>query len=735
MKVCRLKIITANIIDDIDTPKIHYISQNKQPIMTNNNEEKENNLFQNIEININQNENLEKINEEKIQIETKESINNNLENKTTNNINGNELYNTNNFLDINDLCTISSKNLNEDKKINNILNYIEENNLNSNYPYAIMTKKKGLNNLRNLFKSRIKRKNKSINLSPNKSLSLSKSNSKHKFTKKISKSSYKTNINLNQSNKLNKSIGLKNFKSSGLLTIKKNSNEINDKNRTIHHYKFRAKKNNLKTKKNENQENKENKENASNIETSWKIYENNMYISQDVDYKSLIDTLIIKECELVKEKEQLIQIYEKKLSPLRELNRRLLEDNNEEINRKDELKGELILLKIQYEKLFNTLNPKDKKIINNNNNNNIINNTFEDKKFNEKLKEIGDEIKILNEQFKKGEIIIITKPAKYQKLSEETINDISILLKGLFVSKHIFNTDIIVDKIWKFDKPFQTIYFLVKELLKLFNLEHNDRNKLINYFYSFCKYYNYMNINEFKKLFGENIGKINIYNKDMHISQLLNFYKSKVKILMKSLVKKDMLGRGVINYYKFVTLLYDNGINFNSNEENYEEMIEFLVYCMKKDRTLDLYENEEDEIDKKYSLFDLFYESLNDFIKEFNGNAIMNPYYVIRNYMNENGIMNAEQLMMPILTNKNILVIDSVKYIDIILLNKYLKFKAIIQTDDKIVVNVFEEELVDVNKFINNIYNEQDNEDKKADYEDIKNKANDLIDDILKLNY
>ena len=30
MKTCRLKIITANIIDDTDIPKIQYISQNKK---------------------------------------------------------------------------------------------------------------------------------------------------------------------------------------------------------------------------------------------------------------------------------------------------------------------------------------------------------------------------------------------------------------------------------------------------------------------------------------------------------------------------------------------------------------------------------------------------------------------------------------------------------------------------------------------------------------------------------
>ena len=51
------------------------------------------------------------------------------------------------------------------------------------------------------------------------------------------------------------------------------------------------------------------------------------------------------------------------------------------------------------------------------------------------------------------------------------------LLKGLFFSKHILDSDIIVDLIWKYDKQFQTIYFIVEELLYYFKLEHKpDRN-------------------------------------------------------------------------------------------------------------------------------------------------------------------------------------------------------------------------------------------------------------------
>ena len=748
MKVCRLKIITANIVNDTDTPKIHYVSQNKKDdIIIGNNKEEEKNLLHKIEIDINQKDNLEEMKEDKNQFETKELLNNLLENTNTNQVNiyddndndnkkENERYNN---IDINDLWTISNKNLNEQQKMTNLLNYIEENNLSSNYPYSIVNKKKGLNNsLRNIFKNRINRGNKSKNISSQRSLSLSKSNSKNKNNKTISKIDIKNNMNINQSKNSSKSIGLKNYKSSEIIGSKNSGNKII--NGTIKNYRFKAKKhNNLKNKKNETQYHDENAVFLKDIENSWKISENDINIGHIIDYKILIDDLLKKECQLVKEKEQLMQISEQKLKPLREINRKLLDDNNEELNREDELKGELIILKNKYEILFNTLNPKNKSMLNNNNNNEVINNNLENKEFNKRQKEVEDEIRQLKEQLKNGELIFITKPANYHKLSEEDIYDISLLLKGLFFSKHILNIDIIVDKIWKFDKPFQTIYFLVEQLIKFFNLESDDRNKLINFFYSFCKNYSYMDIAQFKKLLSEKIGKINIYNKYIYMSKLLNFHKTKIKKLIKLITKKDVFRRGVINYYKFITLLYDYSIDFRSSGQNYEEILEFLVFYLKKNREISLFEKDKEffssgnKEEKKYSLFDLFYESLNDFINEFNCNAITNPYYLIRKYMSDNDIINAEKLLKPILTENNVLIINSVKYIDIVVLNKFLKFKGIIKKDDKIIVDLFEEELVDIDKFINDIYN--NNEEKKNNIDEIKHKSNDLIDDILKLNY
>ena len=767
MKVCRLKIITGNISGEIDTPKIHYVSQNKiSKIITNNNNSNENiNLIHNIDDKIIQKELLEKITEDKNQNQPKE-INNYSENKNTANINenGNELNNNNIDvnIDINDLCTISNTKIIEDHKIDNILNYIDKNftadnnnKLNNNYPYEIMNKKKGLNNsLRCLFKNRETRvkNNKNVNESSHKSLSISKnSNSNSKIIRKNFTKNSKSNLNLNQT--INKSSGLKNCKSTEFITLKKSKNTLlnksNNNTNTNNSNKKSTKTNILRGKKSGYPMTNENS--ISMVAGSWKISEKNEYnIGQTIDYKTLIDDLIIKECQLVKEKEQFIQIFENKLKPLRELNNKLLDDNNGELNREDELNGEMILLKSQYEQLFNSLDLNDKKLLNNKEKNiknkNIINkNNFDDKEFNKKKKEIDDEIKVLNDKLKNGEFLFITKPANYQKLSEEEIQEMTLLLKALFFSRHILDTNIIVDKIWKSNKQIQTIYFLVEELLHLFNIEHNDRNELINYFYSFCKNYNYIDKAQFKSEFSKKIGKIKIFNKYIYISKLLNFHKSKIIPLMNTIKKKDLFNRGIIKYYQFINLLQDNGINFNLNSidnKNNEELLEFLIFCMKKDRRIGLFEENEkftdnkNEEEKKYSLFDLYYESLEDFINEFNSNDIINPYLCIRNYMKENDIINAEKLLKPVFNDKNILIKNNVKYIDIIVLNKFLKFKGIIKNEDKIIVNTFEEELVDIDQFINDIYNE-DNQRKKTDYEEVevKHKAENLIDDILKLNY
>ena len=756
MKTCRLKIITANIIGDTATPEIHYVSQTKKPkqeiipISPNNTENKIINKLE--ENNLVKEEHIEKKPEEK---EEKEENENKmvLEENTNGNENNidNKILEEKNFgengvkdpsiepnIDENDLWTISNQKLYEIQNINNEVDnnsnkYNMYNQLKNNYPYSILNKKKDLNNsLRYIFKNRETKyynKNQNILKNSNKSLSISKDTN---FRNRKSTKNNKSKISLNQIQNTNKSI---NSKSSASLTLKnKNLNKsINNKSKNTNNN------NNNKilrsNKKNENIIG----ENISSV-ASWKIIEKNDYnIGQIIDYKALIDDLMIKECKLVKEKEDCIQLFEKKLKPLRELNQKLVDENNEELNRADELNGELILLKSQYEKLFNTLYSKNNKNISVNNKINLI---LDDPDFNRKQKEIDNEMKILNDKLKNGEFIFITKPANYQTLTTEEDKILTYFLKGMFFSLHILDTDKIIDIIWKFDREFQTIYFLVEELLNFYNYDtKSDRNILINYFYSFCKNYSYMNITEFKAEFKKKIGKIQIPNKYVYMSKLLHFHKTKLKILLKLIKKKDIFNRGVINFNQFHILLYDCGITFNTLDKSSDEVLEFLIYCMKKEHKLDIFEKKEelkdpDEKEIKNTIYDLYYESLQDFIDEYYYNNISNPYYLIRNYMTENDIISAEKILRPILIPKYLIKINSKDYIDNIILNKYLRIKGIIKKDDKILVDTFEEELVDINKFIDDIYERGIEEDKqKLDYEELKNKAENLIDEIFKLNY
>ena len=744
MKTCRLKIITANIIEDRATPEIHYVSQIKKlkqeiiPISPNN---KENKIINKIEENnLVKEEHIEKKNEEKEEKEEKEDKmvleenTNNIDNKIPEekNIGENGIKDPSieQNIDENDLWTISNQKLYEIQNINNEVdnnsnNYNIYNQLKNNYPYSILNKKKDLNNsLRYLFKNRETKyynKNQNILKNSNKSLSISKDTN---IRNRKSTKNNKSKISLNQT--ANKSI---NSKSSASLTLKnKNLNKsINNKSKNNNNI-LRS------NKKNENIG-----ENISSV-ASWKIIEKNDYnIGQIIDYKALIDDLMIKECRLVKEKEECIQLFEKKLKPLRELNQKLVDENNEELNRADELNGELILLKSQYEKLFNTLYSKNNKNISVNHKMNLI---LDDPDFNKKQKEIDSEMKILNDKLKNGEFILITKPANYQALISEEDKILTYFLRGMFFSLHIFDTDKIVDIIWKFEREFQTIYFLVEELLNFYNYDtKSDRNILINYFYSFCKNFSYMNINEFKAEFKKKIGKIKMPSKYVYMSKLLHFHRTKLKILLKLVKKKDIFNRGVINFNQFHILLYDCGITFNTLDKSFDEVLEFLIYCMKKEHKLDIFEKKDEVKDNnekeiKNSVYDLYYESLQDFIDEYNCNNISNPYYLIKNYMTENDIVSAEKVLRPILIPKYIIKINSKDYIDNIILNKYLRVKGIIKKDDKILVDTFEEELVDINKFIDDIYEKGIEEEKqKLDYEELKNKAENLIDEIFKLNY
>ena len=665
MKICRLKIIRANILENnIDTPKIAYVSESKT------NKKNEDSEFSNIKY---MEEKIEFVNNIEEVILSKEN--------TSNHFKLQDIIKSERDQEIDD----NEKNLIEEDKNEELENIIEYD-LKNSYPYAIMNKRKDLNNsLRYIFKNRITKdkSNSKTNSKKNSNLSLPKIRHNNLFNSK--------NKNYYNRTKLPKSV----------------SNSINYKTRKFKNKNSKRIKNNLST----------NLEESNNSIFSRVVEKSEINYLQNEDYKALIDDLIIEECNLVKKKEEIIQLYEEKIKSLKELNENLISKKNFSLNREDELNGEFILLRNKYETLFRNFKQKFK---------------INDDKFNKKQNEIDESMKKLNIQLKNGEILLVTKPNNIIKLSKEENKHITFLLSGLFFGRHILDTDKIIDLIWKFDKQIQTIYFLVNELMNLFNLNDiENKNILINYIYSFCKNNYYMDINEFKFKFKTKIGKIKLYNKYIQLSKLLNCHKRETKSLISLIGKKESKFHGIINFTKFKQLFYDIAFSKNMTKDEEDETLEFFIYCMKKNCDLKIKTKNKKEEEKKYiSLYDLFYQNLKDFVDEYNAKVVPNSYELIRNYMEKHNIVSSEKLLRPIIIPENIIKKDGKDYIDEIILNKFLRHLNIIKKDEKLCFPTFEEELIDINELINDIYTKTSTSNNKLFDNNIE-KVNNMLDDIF----
>ena len=726
MKPCRLKIITANIIDDIDTPSIKYISQNDPNSFYNESpyiktspinyikEKKEGQIYNKTANLIESKDIINRINLQELvrydmENDNTMNLNNNLENNNFLNENVEE-----NNIDVNDLCTVSNQHMFEDIQ-NNILNNMEVNDCDTIENYIIsINNQNNYGNKNNKKQSNTKIKNvikKKENKASIKNVNRSFSNKSKVKTKSINKGINKKNLQYNKSYTTNNNI----FSNDNL---KINKKKVGDK----FTFKNRSKSKNSNHKyKNDDKNKKERKNIMENIKPlkineikknnnlkpiksnySWNIVEQNDFNNNEkkVDYKILIDELIKKESLLTKEKLNIIQNYEQKIKPLKELNKKLMDENNEELGREDELKGELILLRNQYEKLLSQIKMN------------------KNKKFHEeidnKIKEIDENIKKLNDNLKNGEILLVTRPSSLENLTNEEDQNITLMLRGLFASLHVLDTDKIVYIIWKYNKQIQTIYFLVEELINYFRIEPNlEKNILLNYFYSFLKEYNYMNIDTFKILFKNKIGEIKIFNKNFYISELLNNHRNQIDKLIKSIKDKDNYNIGIIKLKEFNNMLKNEGLFLSINNDKRYQDYQFLIYCMKKDRTLEINKSKKqiskkvafDNYDIRYSLFDLFYKSLIDFIDEYNSLIIRNPFQRIKTYMKNKKINNDDNILKSLLIDKNIIKVNNKEYIDIILLNKFLRRIGVIQNNEVIFATLFEEELVEISKFTNDIVN------------------------------
>ena len=269
---------------------------------------------------------------------------------------------------------------------------------------------------------------------------------------------------------------------------------------------------------------------------AFNFYKTNKDINSNIaglyDYKNKIKELLQEEPKKIENRENLMKENKYKIDNLLKENTKLNFELGCEINREDELKGEIIILNNQYKILVNDLAKEEKKI--KEYQDIIKHKTNHEKIINNKQNDIINYYNNLNECLTNGEILLVTKPDSNNQFNyinsknienipqnnddnktekennnnntnvikvdielenqniqlniikktdenEEInyyLNDdiITFLLKGYFININITNVDDAVNKIWLKEKPIQTFETLTEELLILINDYINEPN-------------------------------------------------------------------------------------------------------------------------------------------------------------------------------------------------------------------------------------------------------------------
>ena len=152
---------------------------------------------------------------------------------------------------------------------------------------------------------------------------------------------------------------------------------------------------------------------------AFNFYKTNQQIDSNItdlfDYKKKIKELLDKEPKTIENRNNIVKENDKILQKLIKENNNLNYELGFEINREDELKGEIIILKNQHEILFNLLGQEEKKI---KQYQDIIKHKSEHEKIkSNKQNDIFNYYNNLNECLTKGEILIVTKPDLYNRFN------------------------------------------------------------------------------------------------------------------------------------------------------------------------------------------------------------------------------------------------------------------------------------------------------------------------------
>ena len=366
---------------------------------------------------------------------------------------------------------------------------------------------------------------------------------------------------------------------------------------------------------------------------AYNFYKANKDINSNIaglyDYKNKIKELMKEEPKKIENRDNIVKENKYKIDNLLKENTKLNYELGCEINREDELKGEIIILNNQYKSLLNELNNEEKKI--KEYQDIIKHKTIHEKIISNKQTDIINYYNNLNECLTNGEILLVTKPDSNNQFNyinsknienndenndekdiketnnvikvdielqneniqldiiknlneNEEINNyinndiITFLLKGYFINMNITNVDDAVNKIWIKEKPIQTFETLTEELLILINdyinepnssfINEHNRNLLMNYLYSFCNCYNYMTVNEFKSVFHDKIGNFIVNDNINLMNKLYNYCDGKLSEFIQVLQNIDTNKTGKIDLHDFVKSLKEKNLLFKNINHN-----------------------------------------------------------------------------------------------------------------------------------------------------------------------
>ena len=366
---------------------------------------------------------------------------------------------------------------------------------------------------------------------------------------------------------------------------------------------------------------------------AYNFYKANKDINSNIaglyDYKNKIKELLKEEPKKIENRDNIVKENKYKIDNLLKENTKLNYELGCEINREDELKGEIIILNNQYKILLNELNNEEKKI--KEYQDIIKHKTIHEKIISNKQTDIVNYYNNLNECLNNGDLLLITKPDSNNQFNylniknienniecndenvpqeknniikvdielqneniqldiikkfdeNEEINNyinndiITFLLKGYFINMNIMNVDEAVNKIWIKEKPIQTFETITEELLILIDdyinesnssfINGRNRNLLMNYFYSFCNCYNYMTVNEFKSVFHDKIENFIVNDNINLMNKLYNYCDGKLSEFIQVMQNLDTNKSGKIDLHDFFKALREKNLlikNINHN--------------------------------------------------------------------------------------------------------------------------------------------------------------------------